>query len=754
MKQFFKENFGKLKDIVSNNFEKENIYSTQIQSIIKTFRKYNSETIKDEIIESKYFDNSYNLPNENNGFLFLAIVSFHQKHGSLVECTYPSREIILKEHNEFLTSFIEGKTAEQNLDEIFYKLSIYCLADGIHLTNRDNEIFFIQSEKKVLYCTSTYRQIKTNIKDVQDDFQENIRDCIQKSLCIVSIKPNFSYFYDKINKTLDLFMAQDTLNDKQIIESSFENFHNEESTLTFSSYEDFLIKFFNYRKLFKFLLDDVFKIIKLILLEKKIIVFSKLPSNGSLFIISTITLFPGLFSYSQKESIEKNNYEKFLNQTGFPLKLFHNKYVLFPIFTLFDMDKITKDKVDSYIICSSNPLLLQSKEVKWDCLINLDDKEIIYKDDIPEYILEVKSFEKAMINKIVELIKSNEKVEEKYYEKKKDNIDILKYFSNKRELKGEWIVFDYLCKNLLESDKDFNFNTELYETICSENRFIKEQFSEYFLSLFYDLSLAKKKVINKTDLNSIIISSHPLMNNNNQNKNFGILPTLEEYCSEPSIYHLSKIFKNHNILFILKYIETENFKIWFKEHNEIISYLSEYSEPINKIEIYYENGDNYNGGMKRGKKSGFGNLIMVKSKFSYIGNWKNGKKHGKGNYSSTNENKYLYEGDWLNDEMDGNGSLITEYEKYVGHFKKGKFDGEGCLVDNKGNIYNGSFKNGIKEGKGTLQLINGDFYDGEFINGNYNGKGKLIKKNENIVLEGIFLNGKFIEENSNDNNKK
>ena len=96
MKKFFKENFGKLKDIVSNNFEKENIYSTQIQSIIKTFRKYNSETIKDEIIESKYFDNSYNLPNENNGFLFLAIVSFHQKHGSLVECTYPSREIILK----------------------------------------------------------------------------------------------------------------------------------------------------------------------------------------------------------------------------------------------------------------------------------------------------------------------------------------------------------------------------------------------------------------------------------------------------------------------------------------------------------------------------------------------------------------------------------------------------------------------------------------------------------------------------------
>ena len=85
MKQFFKENFGKLKDIVSNNFEKESIYSTQIKSIIKTFSKYNSDTLKDKIIESKYFENTYKIPNENNGFLFLAIVSFHQKQGSLVE---------------------------------------------------------------------------------------------------------------------------------------------------------------------------------------------------------------------------------------------------------------------------------------------------------------------------------------------------------------------------------------------------------------------------------------------------------------------------------------------------------------------------------------------------------------------------------------------------------------------------------------------------------------------------------------------
>ena len=45
MKQFFKENFGKLKDIVSNNFEKEIEYTNHIKNIIDIYIKYNKENI-------------------------------------------------------------------------------------------------------------------------------------------------------------------------------------------------------------------------------------------------------------------------------------------------------------------------------------------------------------------------------------------------------------------------------------------------------------------------------------------------------------------------------------------------------------------------------------------------------------------------------------------------------------------------------------------------------------------------------------
>ena len=70
MKQFFKENFGKLKDIVSNNFEKEIEYTNHIKNIIDIYTKYNKENIENEIPKSKYFDIDKSILKYNNGFFF------------------------------------------------------------------------------------------------------------------------------------------------------------------------------------------------------------------------------------------------------------------------------------------------------------------------------------------------------------------------------------------------------------------------------------------------------------------------------------------------------------------------------------------------------------------------------------------------------------------------------------------------------------------------------------------------------------
>ena len=100
------------------------------------------------------------------------------------------------------------------LKDIMSQLTILCLPDGIHAIERDSEFFFLQNYNQILYCTFSYYQIETNKRNVVDEFQENVRNSIQKSICIVSTSPLFKLYSDKLSMTMFAFMSQDNLKDK------------------------------------------------------------------------------------------------------------------------------------------------------------------------------------------------------------------------------------------------------------------------------------------------------------------------------------------------------------------------------------------------------------------------------------------------------------------------------------------------------------------------------------------------------------
>ena len=56
---------------------------------------------------------------------------------------------------------------------------------------------------------------------------------------------------------------------------------------------------FVYEKFVRFCKEDIFNLMKLVLLEKKIIVFSRIPNNATIFVMNLVSLFPGniLFNY-------------------------------------------------------------------------------------------------------------------------------------------------------------------------------------------------------------------------------------------------------------------------------------------------------------------------------------------------------------------------------------------------------------------------------------------------------------------------
>ena len=182
---------------------------------------------------------------------------------------------------------------------------------------------------------------------------------------------------------------------------------------------------------------------------------------------------------------------------------------------------------------------------------------------------------------------------------------------------------------------------------------------------------------------------------------------------------------------------------------------------------YLKNGDiEYEGDWVNGKYEGNGKYIYEDGEY-YIGEWKNGLIHGKGIFYYKNGN-IRYEGEFINDKAEGYGKLIKkngdyyigqfknalihgkgiEYYKngnikYDGDFKNDECDGIGKFIYEDGTYYIGEWKNGLKNGKGKFYYKNGDYYIGKWKNNLMHGFGKIHAKQDNIIYEVFFFNGKL-----------
>lgn len=808
--------FSKMKESFVQAFSLKTInkeiklISEQFQSLTK-IEKEKIDDIKNydkyEINYSPPFNNNENQEIiESNNILYLALVSFHQKMGSVIELTYPSLDTIKNNPSNELLSLIEQNSEKNNnienvINTINSQIITYSLMDGIHLVDTDTQIYFLHNLKKPVYCLSYYVQVKTGNghPEKEDSFQENVRECIQKAICIVSLKPIFNHnilyqnFYTHLKTDMDSFMAQTSLNDKSKLDNLYQKLNQDLIIFDFKN-EHLLL---NVRKLFFLVKNDIFNIIKLILCEQNILIFSQIPSNVSLFIITLLNILPGEISQIL------TNYE---HQNSLPFKLFHKNYLIYPLFSLFDLtplaEKIKKNQNLHYLIGTTNYLVAKSKEIKYACFINLDELSITFGNYVESNLISNNNNENKIIEEINKEINFNlikEGNNNKFDNGKKYNID------------ENWILESNKCK----------------EDYLNENKLILKKLREYIMSIVFDVNYlmneikyisenndenkasTKMKKINEEINNNYykLISeqeNNSNIDNENENKDSTqspkseeieeqeeFLPRIDELISDPYIYLLnSKLsfsinnqidmgliaspqktditkdikspLSNLNILYFVTYwIKAKNFQNWFltkteEQNNKLmkLSPLNSTKDLINKLYDYDNN--EYSGTMLFGKKSGKGKLIYTEQKLIYVGIFMNGLREIKGNLSSM-DNKYLYDGEWKNDIFEGNGSLVTrEGNKYVGPFKNGLYEGKGYIIDNEGNIYNGNFKNGKKWGEGEYSMNNGNKYIGMFKQDLFNGKGKIIDKDGNVLQEGNFKDGEFIPKKikEKDNDKK
>ena len=673
------------------------------------------ETYKKKYIPlNKYYKPE---PQSSNPILYIAVISFNQKKGAIVEFTYPDIDSLKnnEESKEYLSSLCdkENKTLDsidKVIENINYQLTYLCMPDGAHILKNDSQFFLIQNLPKLLYGISCYRQLETT-PAMKEDEQENTRDCVQKAMCIVSKVPLFGQMASKLSVTMLAYFNQESLKDKKIIGELYGNYKiSKKNTINVNE----IMASFSLKKLLSLTNDKVFSLIKLIMLEKKILVYSHISNNVCSFIFSFLSLFPcNAFFNLDYNTTGSKFYQQCYKPYGLPLKFLNTNSVLYSLMTLYDINYIENENIKSYFIGTTNPIFMNYKKVEFDCIINIDENKITFNKLLGSSILRLGKKERdlmKLINKqcdintkglnndnlvsgdlvFEELENQNQRIKYKHEQK-----DGHKTSPQKNSL--------YLQKQKSEEEKQKELiNEEMnFEEFKGTDDFIRNIFKKYITDFLADIALVKYLVFNE-DFDSNI-----------KNDNISI------HSSDKKIHDLKQVLSGYNYSFILQWITTsKNFRFWNYEHDPDLWTLSEHLEKIDGVSKFFENGDHYMGDMKFGLPDGNGtlNTIMDGMGYTYVGEFKKGKKNGRGNLSSK-DNKYNYDGGWKDDKKYGIGTLFDNGDKYTGDFVDDKYCGNGTLCGKNGEIFECEFKDGKPDGLGRVTLVNGDVYIGNFVNG-------------------------------------
>ena len=673
------------------------------------------ETYKKKYIPlNKYYKPE---PQSSNPILYIAVISFNQKKGAIVEFTYPDIDSLKnnEESKEYLSSLCDKEnkaldSIDKVIENINYQLTYLCMPDGAHILKNDSQFFLIQNLPKLLYGISCYRQLETT-PAMKEDEQENTRDCVQKAMCIVSKVPLFGQMASKLSVTMLAYFNQESLKDKKIIGELYGNYKiSKKNTINVNE----IMASFSLKKLLSLTNDKVFSLIKLIMLEKKILVYSHISNNVCSFIFSFLSLFPcNAFFNLDYNTTGSKFYQQCYKPYGLPLKFLNTNSVLYSLMTLYDINYIENENIKSYFIGTTNPIFMNYKKVEFDCIINIDENKITFNKLLGSSILRLGKKERdlmKLINKqcdintkglnndnlvsgdlvFEELENQNQRIKYKHEQK-----DGHKTSPQKNSL--------YLQKQKREEEKQKELiNEEMnFEEFKGTDDFIRNIFKKYITDFLADIALVKYLVFNE-DFDSNI-----------KNDNISI------HSSDKKIHDLKQVLSGYNYSFILQWITTsKNFRFWNYEHDPDLWTLSEHLEKIDGVSKFFENGDHYMGDMKFGLPDGNGtlNTIMDGMGYTYVGEFKKGKKNGRGNLSSK-DNKYNYDGGWKDDKKYGIGTLFDNGDKYTGDFVDDKYCGNGTLCGKNGEIFECEFKDGKPDGLGRVTLVNGDVYIGNFVNG-------------------------------------
>ncbi|RYP12480.1 hypothetical protein DL767_011257 [Monosporascus sp. MG133] len=320
-------------------------------------------------------------PNKSVFIPLVSVVDFHHARGPEVEMWFGVEE---------------GRDPAVEWD--WTLLPFMALTDGAHAATEDFSYFTLlrpatdDAPPTSLFGISCTRQIDASQLLVRPF--EVTRSTVQKAVVVIADSPqSFGMLRERLSVVTKAWFAQREFGDTDILRRFQESLAEEKERGQLSGEEDrdqYLGM--SLRELVHEFRWQTLVLLKCCLLQHKMLFFGSRCERLCMMQFSLISLIPGLLRNLQDcAGPELNSYEKKLSRPtslrtsdrnsllaymGLPLQIFGKGSLFGPYTPLQQLDILADFGTKSYIVGSTNSLLLQQKDRYSDILINLDDNTV------------------------------------------------------------------------------------------------------------------------------------------------------------------------------------------------------------------------------------------------------------------------------------------------------------------------------------------------------------------------------------------
>ncbi|WVQ83691.1 hypothetical protein IAT38_005835 [Cryptococcus sp. DSM 104549] len=339
--------------------------------------------------------------------LGVAVVDFNHLIGPTVEFAYPP-------------TLQAAITDDEDLARL---LPFLALPDGAHLSEEDYSYFhctYSPSDSDVptnvpssqtLFGISCNRQLASS--ELKRRPSDVTRSMVQKAVIVIASQPVFGPIRDRLGVVTRAYFAQRDFTQTEILEDFYRSL---ETSLEGKSGEGAIYMGTSLRDLVHKFRHRTLVLLKLLMLQKRIMLFGYPVEKLCTYQYSLVSLIPGLLlslkdsgspdldhksTRVRPTSLRTSDRASMLRYMGLPLRVFGRDAVFQPYMPLQQMDML---QAKSWLVGTTNQIVTQQRDCKYDLLVNIDNNTFEFSDPKVERLAALTPADRKWMDDVVRTV--------------------------------------------------------------------------------------------------------------------------------------------------------------------------------------------------------------------------------------------------------------------------------------------------------------------------------------------------------------